>query len=458
MKRILFALLISIISLGNISCKAQDNIAWVQNDVAYENINYGALYNFWAATNPASVEYGYLYNWYAATDSRNICGIGFHVPTSSEVTTLRTYLSPNPGLKLKETGFVYWNSPNAGATNESSFNARGAGERIFNTGLFSNIKSYLYLWESLGTCNYSQIDYSSGDFIAYSSSTLGRTKGLSIRLIKDFTTLTHGQTGTYTGNDGRIYPTICIGTQEWVSVNLMETKYRNGDAIPEVTDNTAWAALTTGARCSYNNTLSNAGTGNAITSSNDWAVPNYTDLNYNQTNSLFYYLGGATAYSGKLKEIGLTYWDSPNTGATNELGFNARGGGYRIGADGSFLDIKKTLLIHSKFESSSDSRQYAIAKYDLDAQINMSGGWSSKKNGCSIRLLYVGTGTPSNYVGNDGKVYRIVQIGTQWWLADNLAETLYRDGSTIPVVIDNTAWSALTTGARCVYDNNESNK
>ena len=75
--------------------------------------------------------------------------------------------------------------------------------------------------------------------------------------MKTTTSLTHGQTGTYTGNDGKIYRTICIGTQEWLADNLCETKYRNGDSIPEVTDDSAWAALTTGAMCAYNNDWSN---------------------------------------------------------------------------------------------------------------------------------------------------------------------------------------------------------
>ena len=90
MKRILFALLISIISLVNISCKAQDNIGWFNSE--YTTIKYGYLYNWWAATNPATVKYGYLYNWYAATDSRNISNTGWHVPTDTEFTTLTIYL------------------------------------------------------------------------------------------------------------------------------------------------------------------------------------------------------------------------------------------------------------------------------------------------------------------------------------------------------------------------------
>ena len=59
--------------------------------------------------------------------------------------------------------------------------------------------------------------------------------------------------------------------------------------------------------------------------------------------------------------------------------------------------------------------------------------------------------------GNDGKTYKTVKIGNQIWMAENLRETRYRDGSIIPVVIGDSQWTKLSTGARCVYDNNESN-
>jgi hypothetical protein len=39
-------------------------------------------------------------------------------------------------------------------------------------------------------------------------------------------------------------------------------------------------------------------------------------------------LGGAAVAGGKLKATGTTYWNSPNTGATDEFGFHARGSGY----------------------------------------------------------------------------------------------------------------------------------
>ena len=53
--------------------------------------------------------------------------------------------------------------------------------------------------------------------------------------------------------DGNSYTTVTIGSQVWMVENLKTTKYRNGDPIPNVTDNTQWSNLTTGAYCNYNN-------------------------------------------------------------------------------------------------------------------------------------------------------------------------------------------------------------
>ena len=51
----------------------------------------------------------------------------------------------------------------------------------------------------------------------------------------------------------------------------------------------------------------------------------------------------------------------------------------------------------------------------------------------------------------------MVEIGDQCWFAENLRTTVYADGSAIPEETDNTAWSGLSTGARCDYDNDASN-
>jgi len=206
------------------------------------------------------INFGYLYNRYAIIDSRKITSsddwrIPIYNNSNQDYEILSTYLGGESiaGGKLKSTGFVYWNSPNTGSTNESNFNARGSGLRGTN-GTFSSLNSNLLFWIIFSPSPTSP----QGVTILYNSASLSRglssaNNGQSIRLIKNTTTLTNGQSGTYIGNDGKIYRTICIGTQDWLADNLTETKYRDGSIITVVTDNTAWAALTTEARCVYNN-------------------------------------------------------------------------------------------------------------------------------------------------------------------------------------------------------------
>jgi uncharacterized protein (TIGR02145 family) len=137
---------------------------------------------------------------------------------------------------------------------------------------------------------------------------------------------------TVTDIDGNVYHTVTIGTQVWMVENLKTTKYRNGTAIPNVTDNAAWGLSTTGAYCDYNNTPSNSATygrlynWDAVNTDNlcpiGWHVP--TDAEWI---TLISHLGGESIASGKLKEVGLTHWNYPNTAATNETGFSALPGG-----------------------------------------------------------------------------------------------------------------------------------
>jgi uncharacterized protein (TIGR02145 family) len=57
----------------------------------------------------------------------------------------------------------------------------------------------------------------------------------------------------------------------------------------------------------------------------------------------------------------------------------------------------------------------------------------------------------------DGNIYQTVIIGNQDWMAENLRTTRNRDGSTIPNVTDDTAWTQQNSGAWCNYQNISSN-
>jgi uncharacterized protein (TIGR02145 family) len=57
----------------------------------------------------------------------------------------------------------------------------------------------------------------------------------------------------------------------------------------------------------------------------------------------------------------------------------------------------------------------------------------------------------------DGNTYKTVKIGDQWWMAENLKTTHYRNGDAIPAETDSSAWSNLSTGAYCNSDNDEAN-
>ena len=59
-----------------------------------------------------------------------------------------------------------------------------------------------------------------------------KENGFSVRLVNASTSLSEGETGTYNGNDGKVYSTKVINGIEWLTDNLEETKYSDGTTIP----------------------------------------------------------------------------------------------------------------------------------------------------------------------------------------------------------------------------------
>ena len=200
--------------------------------------------------------------------------------------------------------------------------------------------------------------------------------------------------GSMTDQEGNVYKTIVIGTQEWMAENLNTSIYRNGEAIATNLDDAAWSSTTSGAWTYYNNDASNAcpygKLYNWFASADSrglcptgWHVPSIDEYVV-----LTDYLGGEALAGGKMKSIGTIesstgLWHSPNTMATNESGFSGIPAGFRENIGGYFhIGIFNYLRSSTEGEFGGVWIRYLI--YDLE-DIYPYG--SNKQNGFSVRCL-----------------------------------------------------------------------
>ena len=155
--------------------------------------------------------------------------------------------------------------------------------------------------------------------------------------------------------DGNVYPVVQIGDQCWMAANLKTTRYRDGSTIPNVTGNTVWFQLNSGAWCNYYNSPANDATygklynwyaaANSNICPDGWHVP--TDAEWQQLELALGMPAGEvnnTGYRGAVQNVGgkmktTSLWNAPNTGATNESGFSSLPGGDREGFNGAFGNL-----------------------------------------------------------------------------------------------------------------------
>jgi uncharacterized protein (TIGR02145 family) len=143
--------------------------------------------------------------------------------------------------------------------------------------------------------------------------------------------------------EGNTYKTVRVGNQLWMKENLRVTHYRNGDPVPNIQNGSAWATQTHDAFCYWNNDSANYAAnfgvlynGYVVESPKQicptgWHIPSRLEWN-----ELANFLGGSNVAGGKMKESGIVHWNTPNTGATNLVGFNALPAGNRHGDNAAF--------------------------------------------------------------------------------------------------------------------------
>jgi len=135
------------------------------------------------------------------------------------------------------------------------------------------------------------------------------------------------------------FKSVKIGDQVWSAENLNTDRFANGDLIREMKSVDEWKAAWENqepAWCYYSNDIANGKIygklynyfsvvdprglcplGWHVSSNHDWII-------------LEVYLGGQAVTGGKLKEIGLAHWSSPNREANNSSGFTGLPGGVRL--------------------------------------------------------------------------------------------------------------------------------
>ena len=209
-----------------------------------------------------------------------------------------------------------------------------------------------------------------------------------------------GGMGTVIDADGHGYSVVHVGGRCWMAADLRTTHFRNGSPIPEVTDNSVWADLSTGAWCNYSNAPANDGIYGKLYNwyavedpaglcPQGWHVP--SDAEWKQLEvslGLMVSESDLTGYRGEIQSVGgklkaATLWYPPNIGATNASGFSGFPGGYR-NLNGSFGNIGLYGYWWSASESGADTCWFRHLNYN-NAGIGRNS--NEKKLGLCVRCI-----------------------------------------------------------------------
>jgi uncharacterized protein (TIGR02145 family) len=187
-----------------------DSIPQIVIDSLWNNATIGAYCVFNDSIVPFGVydfqddsivsQFGLLYNWYSAVDERNLCPAGWHVPSSSELKSLISFIDPGSGggdiwpneagrkmrsLGSLENGTGLW-IMNELSTNVSGFSAVPGGVRWNSSYLQIGQAGYWWVKDDGLSQIYAyvgQINAGLPDTFYYSA--LEKQSGLSIRCVKN---------------------------------------------------------------------------------------------------------------------------------------------------------------------------------------------------------------------------------------------------------------------------------
>ncbi len=280
-------------------------------------------------------------------------------------------VSDNGGNEVTETGFYFGTS--AVPTSSGTRVSVGSDAGSFSATLLDLIPGSTYY------------------FIAFAVNEAGESIGEEMSFI-----LPGGEEGTFIDpRDQEVYGTVKIGEQVWMSENLKATLYNDGTEILQVIGDTEWSGNTGPAYCWYDDdpqwedrgALYNwytVMTGKLCPAG--WHVPSEIEWQ-----KFEYYLGmdeavaltdgfRGTNEGGMLKTTKL--WESPNTGATNELYFSAMPTGRR-GYLGDFAYLNSAVF----FWTTDTDGQFPRRRLLLNDEGGISRSGAQENSGLSVRCL-----------------------------------------------------------------------
>jgi uncharacterized protein (TIGR02145 family) len=182
-----------------------------------------------------------------------------------------------------------------------------------------------------------------------------------------FTTNTSSGSGcqglTMLTYNGFTYELVEIGSQCWFKENLRTKNYRNGTAIPLVTNNSQWGSDQSGAYTHYDNNASNEAmhgllynwhaVGNAAgLCPTGWKVPSDQDLC--TLEALLGMTDPCMTENWRGSNQGTRMKDDVNWNGTNETGFSMLGSGNRNG-NGTFGNINSNGYIWTSTQEGNDA-------------------------------------------------------------------------------------------------------
>jgi uncharacterized protein (TIGR02145 family) len=217
--------------------------------------------------------------------------------------------------------------------------------------------------------------------------------------------------GSATDQEGNSFEWINYGAQDWAIENAEVVTYRDGTEIPQVTDNTAWSNLTTGAWCYYDNDPTKGklynwyavigihdtdpNTPNKEFAPEGWHVPadaEWRTLENYLTANVYNYDGSTTGNKIAKAMASTAGWNSStqagaignNLNLNNSSGFNVFPDGFR-NSNGSFLNEGGIAIFWNPAQNSTSDAWSQILGNDgsyLDGGINY-----AKQEGFSVRFV-----------------------------------------------------------------------